>query len=672
MNAYRNALGTQSSPYLRQHKDNPVWWQPWGDEAFTRAKAENKPVFLSIGYSTCYWCHVMERDSFEDREVADLLNENFVCVKVDREEHPDVDQIYMEVVIGIHGHGGWPMSLFLTPDREPFWGGTFFYRDTFIGILKGMAESWKSDRAKVASSSGELVRFLQARMKTGCHVPIDVNVFGLALEQLFKRYDRAHGGFGGAPKFPSTQPLEFLLRAHAYRQNAAALEVVNRTLTRMACGGIFDHVGGGFHRYSVDGEWRIPHFEKMLYDNALLASLYLDGYTVTGNSLYRSVGEQTLDYMMREMRAPEGGFFSAQDAGDVGKEGEFYSWTQDEISRSVAPEVCEEICRLYGVSAAGNFEHGRSVLMVASDEDRIICERGDIRAARAALLSARDARKRPHTDEKILAGWNGLSISALCRGFQVLRRRDLLDHALAAADFIERELVLDGRLHRRYCGGSRGIPAMLEDYAYVIRGYLHLFEATGDAAWLDRASALQREQDKYLWSGERRAYLTSAAAGLIVRLCDWVDGATPSPNSIALLNVLVMAELSGDPYFGLRARALEEGIPSEAASIPMLYMTAVQGALLRMVGCASCCVVSAKNTSVPPEEVAQLWSKFLPFARLVWKAEGRRGAEIMDLKAPCGEKSAIYVCRSGTCGEPTVDVEVALSLCSAPSLANGG
>jgi uncharacterized protein YyaL (SSP411 family) len=667
----RNLLSTETSPYLRQHKDNPVWWHPWGDAAFERARAEDKPVFLSIGYSTCYWCHVMEHDSFEREEVARVLNENFISIKVDREELPDVDQIYMDVVIGIHGHGGWPMSVFLTPDREPFWGGTFFYRVNFINILQAMSDAWKNDREKVTRSSAELTRYLEARKPKLAEAPIDVNVLGLALHQLFKRYDREFGGFGQAPKFPPTQSLAFLLRAHALRPNAAALEAFTTTLSGMARGGFFDQLGGGFHRYSVDAEWKIPHFEKMLYDNALLAPIYLDGYRATGNGLFRTVAERTLDYMVREMSAPEGGFFSAEDAGEVDREGEYYSWTQEEVMAALPPAMAQWFCAVYSVTLEGNFEHGRSALVIPSDEAWRESESPELREARQLLLTARAKRPRPHRDDKILTGWNGLAITALCRGYQVLGREDLLEAAVKAATFIERALVIDGRLQRRYCAGQAGIPALLEDYAYLIEGYRALFESTGDATWIERAAALQREQDKYLWSGERRAYVSSAAPGLIVQMVEWVDGAAPSPNGISLANLLVLAEVTGDPAFAYRAQLLEQGLPSEVSSLPMVYMATLNSVLLRMAGAASCSVVVPTPADTPPAEVRELWTRFLPFVTVVWGRSGGKGAKMLESRAALGDKATLYVCRHAACQEPTVDVERAVRLCSTTSITFG-
>lgn len=644
-----------------------MWWHPWGEEAFKRAKAEDKPVFLSIGYSTCYWCHVMEKDSFENKEVAEILNRHFVSVKVDREELPDVDQIYMEVVMGIHGHGGWPMSVFLTPEREPFWGGTFFYRDAFVNILKAMADVWENDRPKVLTSSGELTRFLHAKKPMPAKQHIDINILGLGMQQLFKRFDREWGGFGGAPKFPPTQPLRFLMAAHMCRANAAALEATTITLSAMARGGLFDQIGGGFHRYSVDAEWRIPHFEKMLYDNALLAPVYLEAYTITKNEMYRVVADRTLAYIVDEMSAPEGGFYSAEDAGDVGVEGEYYSWLPVEIAEALSPDLAERFSSLYGVTTAGNFEHGRTVLTISDEKRWPETEDVEMRAARAALRAKRAQRKRPHRDTKVLTGWNGLAITALCKGYQVLQEPRYREAALKAARFIEGRLAPQG-LKRRYCAGDAGISAVLEDYAYLVEGYLALGEVTGDAQWFERAARLQDEQDSRLWNSERSAYISSASEGLIVKMCEWIDGATPSPNGVSLCNLYLLAAITGEPRFAARAGELELGVPAESFGLPMVYMSTMRAVSMRLAGVATCSIVEKESSEDPPIGAFQLWSKPLPFTSVLWAKKGAKAPKMLESKASSGDNPTILVCRGGTCYEPTLDVEDAVRLCSAVNL----
>ncbi len=660
----KNLLALEKSPYLLQHKDNPVWWHAWGDEAFERARREDKPVFLSIGYSTCYWCHVMERDSFERVEVADVLNEHFVSIKVDREEYSDVDHLYMDVVVGIHGHGGWPMSVFLTPERKPFWGGTFFYRDQFIQILRGISHAWDSDREKVLASGDELTRYLDSKQHQPGGKSVDDATLVRGVEQVLARYDTQYGGFGGAPKFPPTQQLRFLLRMYLLTKNAAAIEAFMGTLVAMAKGGIFDHLGGGFHRYSVDARWHIPHFEKMLYDNALLAQVYLEGAQLIDDPLCRDVATRTLDYMVREMVDECGGFHSAEDAGEVGKEGEFYAWTLAEIERVIGPERAQHMCKLYGVTAEGNFEHGTSALILDREIDWSSAEVPELREARAELLRHRSKRKLPHRDDKVLTSWNGLAIAALCSGYQVLRNSRYLDAGLRAARFIQTTMWGDAGLLRRYYRGHAGIEALLEDYAYLIHGVLGLFECTGDQHWLQWAAQLHDEQDARFWSADLQAYLSSAAPGIVVRGAEWIDGATPAPNGIALSNLRFLTELTAEPRFASRARSLEEGAPPEIESQPLLFTSTLNGVLLRRVGPSVCVIAAPENRDEAPREAFAIWSRFLPFTRVVWQAAQGKIVAMLGGKGPTNGAATLYICRNQTCSQPTVDVEWAVRLCS--------
>jgi uncharacterized protein YyaL (SSP411 family) len=661
----RNLLEHEKSPYLLQHRENPVWWHPWGDEAFERARLEDKPVFLSIGYSTCYWCHVMEHDSFERSDVADVLNEHFVSIKVDREEYPDVDQLYMDVVVGIHGHGGWPMSVFLTPERKPFWGGTFFYRDQFIQILQGITHAWRTDRGKVLASGDELTRYLQSKQYKPGRRAIEDETFVRGAEQTLARYDSTHGGFGGAPKFPPTQQIQLLLRMYLVTKSAAAIEAAMGTLVAMAKGGIFDHLGGGFHRYSVDAQWHIPHFEKMLYDNALLAQVYLEATQLTGDLLCRDVAARTLDYIVREMIDERGGFHSAEDAGEVGKEGEFYAWTPSQIESVLGEERASKICELYGITGEGNFERGTSALILDRDVDWSVAEAPEIREACALLLQERAKRDRPHRDDKVLTAWNGLAISALCKGYQVLQNTRYLDAAIGAARFIREHLWgSESGLLRRYCRGHSGIEALLEDYAYLIDGVLGIFECTGDRGWLEWAEQLQDEQDGRLWSADRQSYLSSAQAGLLVRGTEWSDGVTPTPNAVSLSNLLALSEVIGESRFASRARSLEEGIPTDVGAQPLLFTSTLRAGLSRRTGLCVCVLASPEVRDEPPREAFELWSRFLPFTRVVWQAARGGRIELVEGRSATNGAVTFYVCRHHSCFEPTVDVEWAVRLCS--------
>ncbi|MCX6115163.1 MAG: thioredoxin domain-containing protein [Proteobacteria bacterium] len=695
----KNLLGQESSPYLLQHKNNPVWWHPWGEEAFARAESEDKPIFLSIGYSTCYWCHVMESDSFEQQSVADVLNEHFVCIKVDREELPDVDQIYMDVVVGIHGHGGWPMSVFLTSDRKPFWGGTFFYRDTFIAILRGVAEKWQKNndndngRASVLAASSELMRYLESKHASRQYTlgtnAVTKEVLKFGVEQLLMRFDTQHGGFGGAPKFPAAQQLLFLMRAQAIQGDAATLSASNLTLSCMARGGIFDHVGGGFHRYAVDAEWLIPHFEKMLYDNALLVPVYLEAYQLTGTELYKAVAERTLDYMLRDMRDSAGGFYSAEDAGEVDKEGEFYAWKPEQIQALLGEELGARCCNLFGITEQGNFEHASSVLTI-SDPARWSESRDPaILKALEMLYAARLERKRPHRDTKVLTGWNGLAITALARGYQLLGDRRYLDGALEAATFICEHLWSKETLLRRFCvdsygAGNAAIAAVLEDYAYLIEGFLALFQASSDELWLERAVRLQDEQDKRLWSAQHGAYISSAAEGLIVKVCEWSDGATPAPNGISLSNLTILAELTGESRFAARGERLERGVPQEVTTYPAQFCSTLRACMLRATGASVCVVISNEGGEEPPQEVRALWAHYLPFTALIWGQASpvdhqvspvgqvrQSSAKLFAGRGAINGKPTFYLCKNESCLEPMVAVSAVVDVCSLAKISNG-
>lgn len=651
-----NLLGQEKSPYLLQHRDNPVWWHPWGNEAFDRAKREDKPVFLSIGYSTCYWCHVMEKDSFERQAVADVLNERFVSIKVDREELPDVDQMYMEVVVGIHGHGGWPMSVFLTPERKPFWGGTFFYRDSFIKILYALSEVWKNERSRVLVSSEELTRYLTSKVGMPGNQILGQEVLDEGRAQLLARFDQTYGGFGQAPKFPPSQQIEFLLQQHFSSGDAASQEVICKTLTAMACGGIVDQLGGGFHRYSVDAAWRVPHFEKMLYDNALLIPLYLNGFAVTGDPRYRDVAERACQYLLQEMRDQSGAFYTAEDAGLVGREGEYYAWTLDEIHSVLPTEVAEKVCALYGVTKDGNFEHGTNVLTLSPEEDWQRLQEPEIAHARAVLLQQRGKRERPYRDDKILTGWNGLAISAFCSAYKTLRNGAYKDAAVQCAQVVFDKLHDGSRLFRRLCKGDVRFDANVEDYAYLIEGLLQLFEITGDGQWLGQAMQLQDEQHDRLWLADRKAYASSAVPGNIVQLCEWIDGACPSPNGVSLNNLLALAALTGEERFNQRAQALEEGIPQEIVNNASQYCSTLKAIAGRMRGLQVCAVVSADQGREPPEEVFDLWRQYVPYTSVAWCSEGAVCGSILEGKQPLKGATTWYICQNQTCSAPQASV----------------
>ena len=508
-----NRLIHETSPYLLQHAHNPVDWYPWGPEALDRARSEEMPILLSVGYSACHWCHVMERESFEDSRIAKLMSDNFVCVKVDREERPDIDSIYMMAVQAMTGHGGWPMTVFLTPEGKPFYGGTYFPPEDrrgmpgFPKVIEAISRAYRENRGDVVRTTAQLIqRMEQVSLPVRSLEPLTTEVLGQAYRAITSQFDDRHGGVGLQPKFPQPMTYEFLLRYYQRLQDSDALEMVELTLDRMAGGGIYDQIGGGFHRYSTDAYWLVPHFEKMLYDNALLVKLYLHAYQVTGKDLYRRVVEETLDYVRREMTDPSGGFYSAQDADSEGVEGKFFIWRPEEIVDVLGEEVGRLINRYYGVTKDGNFE-GRSILHVRDDAGVVARELGVadeelqrlLELSKPRLLDVRSRRVAPSLDDKILTSWNGMMLRGFAEAAAVLGRSDYTQIANQNAKFILSRLRRDGRLMRTYRDGEAKLHAYLEDYAFLIDGLIALHELTLDEGWLMEAVSLGEAMVDLFW-----------------------------------------------------------------------------------------------------------------------------------------------------------------------------
>ncbi len=610
---YTNRLIHEKSPYLLLHAHNPVDWYPWGEEAFEKARREQKPIFLSVGYSTCHWCHVMERESFEDLAIAEVMNKYFVSVKVDREERPDVDRIYMTYVQATAGSGGWPMSVFLTPDLKPFFGGTYFPPDDrygrlgFRSLLLRIEEAWQKDRDKITQSANHFTQFLRQAASGGAGESRDLQEPAPAktYEQIRASYDPAYGGFGGAPKFPRAVTFNFLMRYYARRGQKQALGMTLHTLRAMARGGVHDHLGGGFHRYAVDAEWHVPHFEKMLYDQAQLAVAYLETYQATRDQFFAETARDVLDYVLRDMRSPEGGFYSAEDADSLmaaGKpehgEGAFYVWEAGQIEKVLGPEAAL-FDFYYSVEPAGNVPpakdpqgefRGKNILVVSHTLAEAARKFGGSEAevaarlseARQKMLAARSGRPRPPLDDKVLTAWNGLMISALARASQVLDDPRYLAAAEQAAGFIQSKLydARAGRLKRRYRAGEVAIDGFLDDYAFLIQGLLDLCETSFDFRWLAWAIDLQSQQDQLFWDSNQGGYFATASgdASILAQMRDAYDGTEPSPNSIAAMNLLRLAQMTdrdayrekADKVFGFFAPPLErnpEAMPQLAVAL---------------------------------------------------------------------------------------------------------
>ena len=564
-----NRLINETSPYLLQHANNPVDWYPWGEEALERARSEDKPILLSIGYSACHWCHVMERESFENETIAGLMNDNFVSIKVDREERPDLDQVYMQAVQMLTGSGGWPMTVFLTPEGKPFYGGTYFPPEDrqgmpgFPRLLTSIAEAYSTNRGEIDRVTKQLTTQMSQsnQVSQGTSI-LTVDILHKAYSSLATNFDYQNGGFGNAPKFPQPMTPEFLLRYYHHGYNPRALELVELTLEKMAYGGIYDQIGGGFHRYSTDAYWLVPHFEKMLYDNALLARLYLHTYLITGRALYRRVVEETLDYVLREMTDSFGGFYSAQDADSEGVEGKFFVWSPDEINSVMGDADGEVFAGYYGVTGAGNFE-GKNILNIRQDPEEFAETKGltadqlgdIINRGSKALLEVREQRIHPMRDDKVLASWNGLMLRSFAEAAAALRRPDYLAVAIKNAEFLARSMKSDGRLLRTYRDGQAKLLGYLEDYSFVIDGLLALYEATFDLRWLDEAVTLADSMIELFWDEGIGGFYDTGSdhETLVVRPRDVFDNAQPCGGSVASDVLLRLAVFTGNNDYSAKA-----------------------------------------------------------------------------------------------------------------------
>jgi uncharacterized protein YyaL (SSP411 family) len=651
-----NRLAAETSPYLLQHRDNPVDWYPWGAEALSRARSEDLPILLSVGYSACHWCHVMERESFEDEATAAFMNENFVCIKVDREERPDVDAIYMEAVQAFTGQGGWPMTVFLDPEGVPFYGGTYFPPDdsrgmaSFRMVMEAVLEAFRGKREEISERAGTMVGRLEALAKLSPGGVPGPERLQEALTTLLSRADPTNGGFGRAPKFPPASSLELIL-SRAPGSGEEALAHVERTLDAMLAGGIYDQLGGGFARYAVDSAWLVPHFEKMLYDNGLLARAYLHGWQVLGHDRYRRVCEETLDWLLREMRGPEGGFYSAYDADSEGEEGKFYVWTPDEI-RAVLGDSADEVLAYYGVTDSGNFE-GKNILHLA--DGAAAPPPAGLAEARAALLAARAERVWPGLDDKRLASWNALAIAALAEAGAVLGRDDYLEAAATCADFVLGTMrdPETGHLLRTYKDGRAHLNAYLEDHAFMVEALLVLYESTFEPRWFAAARELAETMIERFGDPERGGFFTTSSdhETLIARRKEVGDHPIPAGNSAAALGLLRLAALSGEARFADRARGVLALFGDPAISHPDSFAHYLRALDFDHASTREVALVGGDVSTL----VGVVRAAFRPNVVVAAGPAGATEPPLLDARTEIGGEPAAYVCEGFTCNLPVTD-----------------
>ncbi len=666
-----NRLARETSPYLLQHASNPVDWYPWGEEALTLARKENKPIFLSIGYSACHWCHVMERESFENALIAGFMNAHFVNIKVDREERPDLDDIYMNAVTAITGNGGWPLSVFLTPDLKPFFGGTYFPPSSrygmpaFLDVLQHIVYLWHNEPSRAFSAAEQITAHLQglfAAAPAGTNTPA-ASLRAQAARQLDSSFDEKWGGWGGAPKFPSPASITFLLRHYQRTGNPRLLAMAVTTLEKMALGGIYDHVGGGFHRYSTDEQWRVPHFEKMLYDNAQLPVCYLEAWQVTKNPFFKSVACDTLAYVLRDMRDPEGGFYSSEDADSEGDEGRFYLWTRQEILECLGSRDGVEFCTTYSVCEEGNFAShepchlNRNILYRSLPETGFVTETEERYAAmRAALRSARDKRVRPSRDDKVITAWNALTLSALARAAFTWGITAFKDAACATAAFIEGVLLSGDVLYRTWRRGEVRYPGYLDDYAFAANAFIDLYECTTDIHWLETSKRLvDRLESRFADRQGGGFYSTDAShSNLLVRVRTLHDTAEPSPNAMAALALARLGRHLDSPQYTARA---EESIAAAAAPADRMPLGYLNTLLARdyLEDTTPDIVFAGQPGSAGMESLkAVLSGRFVP-CRIIAYADGKEDPLRRSLcasKTMMENRDTAYVCRNGRCLPP--------------------
>jgi uncharacterized protein YyaL (SSP411 family) len=684
-----NHLINEKSPYLIQHADNPVDWYPWGEKAFKKARVMNKPVFLSIGYSTCHWCHVMAHESFEDPEIGNLMNEVFVSIKVDREERPDLDNIYMTVCQLMTGTGGWPLTIMMTPDKKPFFAGTYFPKENMYGrvglkdIILNVKDIWDKKPDEISDSTDKIMDALQKISRTSSGNELDENILDNTYKSLSDSFDDIHGGFGIAPKFPTTHNLLFLLRYWKRNQNERALNMVKKTLDSMRNGGIYDHVGFGFHRYSVDQKWLVPHFEKMLYDQAIIAMAYIEAFQATGEKKYKDTAQEIFEYVLRDMQSPEGGFYSAEDADSEGVEGKFYTWTKDEIYKVLGEEDAKFVSKVFDITDEGNFSEETSqektdsnILHLENSLDEISDTLGikkedinrKIEKIRKTLFNAREKRIHPHKDDKILTDWNGLMISAISKGAQVFSDEKYLKAAIHSADFIIDNLYENSRLLHRYRDGEAAIKANLDDYAFFIYGLLDLYEASFDLKYLEFAIELNNTLLNHFWDGENGGFYFTPDDGeeILVRKKESYDSAIPSGNSIQMLNLLKLSKITENEEFKHKAVEIEKAFSKDVIMAPMAYTQFIVAIDFKLGPSYEIVIAGTPDNEDTNMMLNSIRSHYIPNKTVVLRPPNDEASKILGLinslefKKQENYKATAYICSNNTCKAPTNNLNAML------------
>jgi uncharacterized protein YyaL (SSP411 family) len=668
---HTNRLSRETSPYLLQHAHNPVDWYPWGEEAFAKAKSENKPILLSIGYSACHWCHVMEHESFENEKIAALMNELFVSIKVDREERPDLDEIYMNAVQMLTGRGGWPMTLFLTPDRKPFYGGTYFPPEDrqgmpgFSRILHGVSQAFRERPEDVEKSVAQILTALQ-RMSESQETTKNFSptIIADGADKIARAYDADNGGLGQAPKFPNAGVYELFLRHYSRSENEKFLEMVVHTLTKMAQGGIYDHLGGGFHRYSVDAKWLVPHFEKMLYDNAQLVRIYAHAHTITREPLFKSVVNETVDYLLREMLHPEGGFYATQDADSEGEEGKFFVWTEGEVNRLLSEEDAGIFCRMFDVGEPGNFEDKSILHPILTVDQASKLFRKDpseiaalVARAKQELFAERETRIKPFRDEKIITAWNGLMLSGLAEAIKLSGNPAWIEAAQRTVEFIFSKMFRDGFLLHTYKDGQAKLLGYLDDYAFLAVGLLDLYEALLDKSYLERASQLTEIMLREFWDERDGGFYFTGKSHeqLISRAKPIFDASIPSGNAMATQTLLRLYHFGGNDLYRASAEKVLRSYCDAMESQPFGFAHMLCALDLYLEGAKEIVIVGNPADADVKALIAEVNSLYLPNKVLQLATPGTALANISPLlqgKTQIDGKATVYVCQNFTCSAP--------------------